>query len=263
MYREHHRGPIGLEYVRHGQSPLRKSPARLPLTAGSSMTALPPRPNYNIQEQPRTSLDDRYTDIVRKWRYHESRLATEVALLKYNTPYEKREHSTSSHNLREKSTKTVTTDNKYSANASTAIGSGLETKNRSYLQYNCQCREQSRGRSPLQDFAYRKTTDNRDVYRPQPGDNGSLTRPNSLLPSSSHKVIPTFNDRRSTNAGFGDKYSNEKDRQRVLRYDEIDARRGSNGYPRRDSPLRERRSSVEQPNYDLIERKYLAEKLQS
>ena len=228
------------------------------------MTALPPkRPSYNLQEQPRTSLDDRYTDIVRKWRYHESRLATEVALLKYNTPYEKREHSTSSHNLREKVNKSAATDNKYRASASTAVGSGLDTKNRSHLQFDCQCREQSRGRSPLQDFAYRKTTDNRDVYRPQPGDGSSLTRPNSLLPSSSQQVIPTFTDRRSTNVGFGDKYSNEKDRQRVLRYDEIDARRGSNGYPRRDSPLREKRGSVEQPNYDLIERKYLAEKLQS
>ena len=77
----------------------------------------------NLQEQPKTSLDGRYEDICRKWRYHESRLATEVALLKYNTPYEKREHSTSSHNLREKSPfKSMATDNKY-AGASTAAGS--------------------------------------------------------------------------------------------------------------------------------------------
>ena len=52
----------------------------------------------------------------------------------------------------------------------------------------------------------------------------------------------------------------------MLRYDGVCDRRDSNGYPRRDSPLREKRGSVSperECRYDLIERRYLADKLQS
>ena len=52
----------------------------------------------------------------RRERYHESRLATEVALLKFNTPFEKREHSL---------TNTTAGETNYRHSSSSKVGSGL------------------------------------------------------------------------------------------------------------------------------------------
>ena len=138
----------------------------------------------------------------RRERYHASRLATEVALLKFNTPYEKREHSPA-----------TTFENK---TRSTAINSSWVGSS----QTNNKCTyERVRGRSPLQDVAYRVSPDRRSGHRHQTPSKpsceptagyrhqeqrSSVSRPNTLLPSSSAAVLTRSYAERSA---VGDKYS--------------------------------------------------------
>ena len=133
-------------------------------------------------------LREMHIDRERRTRYHNSRLATEVALLKYNTPYEKRQHSPRS------STNLAYTK---STAANTAVSYVRDLGN----SMRCTC--ERRGRSPLQDSAYRPSPSRhnvacscsvhcQDLHRDHCHETDSITRKNSLLPPSQANMSNLF-----------------------------------------------------------------------
>lgn len=180
----------------------------------------------------------------RRQRYQDSRLATEVALLKFNTPFEKREHSPTYH-AKTGSTAVNTTYNRHSS------AFGYSSKVSPTRGGDCDCRR-SRGRSPLQNSAYRASTSFYNHSRPSCQCSGScmaahgnhchdttsITR-KSLMASHSQAVITTRPPRYTGNE-TGDKYS--------------PPRRNSCCSRDRKSPLRERINHLEED--------YLKDKLQ-
>jgi len=263
MYQDHRcKPPIGRDYVRNGQHPLRESPTRCAsihrdLSLTNVRTSVCNTSYANNRRQ--SPLRDLNLERERNQRYHASRLATEVALLKFNTPYEKREHSPSTH-LGTKTTAAYTTHYTYQSKYMRAATSMNTSPAKQIDEPRLSC--QHRGRSPLQDMAYRPSpqrnscvvtcisTCHHHCYCHQT----SITRPSTLLPSASHNVLSSFN--------YNNALDNKHSPTRCYHREPQNAS-GANGYPRRESPLRgDARNSFEN-RYSMIERDYLKDKLQN